>query len=122
MLSRPSFSAGHTARRRQDNLAQGLPWVSQKNVLALKGPETTKSARSPVGNRFSPDLTAPSGLIPVRELTQGKPWAMLSWPLRATDYAGSVPSFPLCDLSAMPSPSRRSRSEETKRGRFAYSL
>jgi hypothetical protein len=27
-----------------------------------------------------PYLTAPSGLILVGELTQGKPWAMLSWP------------------------------------------
>ena len=45
------------------------------------------------------------------------PWAMLYWPLRATDYAPPrdyLPQFPLCDLRdlcAMLSPYRRSRTE-----------
>jgi hypothetical protein len=91
------FGAGPTARRSQDNLAQGLPWVSQKKVFALKGPEKTKCP--PVGRQFSPYLTAPSRLIPGRGLTQGKPWAMLYWPVRAMDYDSpsvtSVRRFPL---------------------------
>jgi hypothetical protein len=31
------FSADYMARRRQDSLAQGLPWVSQQNVLCPEG-------------------------------------------------------------------------------------
>jgi hypothetical protein len=33
---------------------------------------------------------APAGLLLVGVLTQGKPWAKLSWPLRAADYEGLV--------------------------------
>src|ERR1700722_1708997 len=32
---------------------------------------------------------APSGQSRVREITRGKPWAKLFWPLRATDWAAS---------------------------------
>jgi hypothetical protein len=32
------------------------------------------------------DPAAPSGLMRVRGTSQGKPWAKLSWPLRATDW------------------------------------
>jgi hypothetical protein len=35
---------------------------------------------SKVRGRFSPYLMAPSGLIRLGGITQGKPWAMLSWP------------------------------------------
>jgi hypothetical protein len=31
-------------------------------------------------------LSAPSGLMLVRGISQDKPWAKLSWPLRATDW------------------------------------
>jgi hypothetical protein len=81
------FSAGHTARRSQGNLALGLPRVSQRKCLTLKGPEVCRSAPRPVGSQFRPYLTAPSELILVGGLTQGKPWAMLYWPLRAMDLA-----------------------------------
>jgi hypothetical protein len=68
----------------QESIAQGLPWVSQKNVLALKGQDLEMPTLS-VGSGFSSYRTAPSGLIPVGDQTQGKPWAKLSWPLRAMD-------------------------------------
>ena len=55
-------------------------------------PEEARSARDPI-KRFGTDsrsyLSAPSGLIGVEEITQGKPWAKLFWPLRATDWAAS---------------------------------
>jgi hypothetical protein len=87
----------------QESIAQGLPWVSQKNILSPEGARDLECARSPMG--------APSGLIPVGKLTQGKPWAMLSWPLRATDHAGSMLPFPLRDPRAMLSPSGRYRTK-----------
>jgi hypothetical protein len=71
----------------QESIAQGLPWVSQKNVLALKGQDLQMCTLSG-WERFSPYRTAPSGLLPVGDQTQGKPWAKLSWPLRATDRRG----------------------------------
>jgi hypothetical protein len=43
-------------------------------------------ARGPVGERVLAGLVAPSGLIRAGEISQGKPWAMLFWPLRATDW------------------------------------
>jgi hypothetical protein len=52
----------------------------------MKGLEMRMRSGSEVRSRFSPNLVAPSGLILVRGITQGKPWAMLSWPLRATDW------------------------------------
>jgi hypothetical protein len=39
------FSAGHAARRRQDSLAQGLPWVSQQNVLCPEGARNAHAIR-----------------------------------------------------------------------------
>jgi hypothetical protein len=54
----------------QESIAQGLPWVSQKNVLALKGRDLEMRTLS-VGSGFSPYRTAPSGLIQVRDQTQG---------------------------------------------------
>jgi hypothetical protein len=38
------FSPVHTARSGQESLAQGSPWVRQKNVLSLKGRETRGNA------------------------------------------------------------------------------
>ena len=66
----------------------GLPWVSGNKRFALKGLEAD-SIRSR-GSKVIPGV-APSGLILVGEITQGKPWAKLFWPLRATDWAASGP-------------------------------
>jgi hypothetical protein len=68
------------------NTYQGLPWVSRNKRFALKGLEMCTRSGSKVRSRFPPYLPAPSGLSPVGELTQGEPWAMLFWPLRATDW------------------------------------
>jgi hypothetical protein len=57
----------------QESIAQGLPWVSQKNVLALKGQDLEMRTLS-VGSGFSPYRTAPSGLLPLGDQTQGEPW------------------------------------------------
>jgi hypothetical protein len=73
------------ARSGQESLAQGLPWVSRYKRFALKGQELRAQSGSNVQRRFSPYLVAPSGLIRMGEITQGKPWTMLSWPLRATN-------------------------------------
>jgi hypothetical protein len=75
-----------TAPKGQESLAQGLPWVSRNKRFALKGLEMCRRSSPEVRSRFPPYLLAPSGLIPVGELTQGKPWAMLFWPLRAKDW------------------------------------
>jgi hypothetical protein len=48
----------------QESLAQGLPWVRRNKRFALKG----------------------LGLRARSRITQGKPWAKLFWPLRATDW------------------------------------
>jgi hypothetical protein len=85
------LSSGHYVRRPapkgQESLAQGLPWVSRNKRFALKGLDLEMRTLS-VGSGFSPYRTAPSGLIPVGDQTQGEPWAKLSWPLRATDRRG----------------------------------
>src|ERR1700722_15765410 len=70
------------APKGQQSLAQGLPWVGGNKRFALKGLEVW----SCFPGRY---LMAPSGLIRVGEITQGKPWAKLFWPLRATDWAAS---------------------------------
>src|ERR1700675_2641399 len=70
-----------SAPKGQESLAQGSPWVSQNKRFALKGLETRTRSGSKV--RY---LVAPSGLIRLGGITQGKPWAMLFWPLRATDW------------------------------------
>jgi len=46
-------------------------------------------ARGPIGEWVLAGLVAPSGLIRVGGITQGKPWAMLFWPLRATEWKNS---------------------------------
>jgi hypothetical protein len=73
------------APKGQESLAQGLPWVSRYKRLALEGLEIADAIRS----KGSESILAASG-GPFRAnsgggITQGKPWAMLSWPLRATD-------------------------------------
>ena len=74
------------APKGQESLAQGLPWVRRNKRFALKGREMCTRSGSKARSRFSPYLPAPSGLIPRGELTQGKPWAMLFWQLRAIDW------------------------------------
>jgi hypothetical protein len=74
------------AAKGQESLAQGSPWVSQYERFALKGLEMRRRSGSKVRSRFSPK-PAPSGLIRVRGIAQGKPWAMFSWPLRATEFS-----------------------------------
>jgi len=77
------------APKGQESLAQGLPWVSRNRRFALKGQEVRTGSGSKARSRLSPNLEAPSGLIGRRVTTQGKPWAMLSWPLRATEWERS---------------------------------
>jgi hypothetical protein len=78
------LAADHTARRRQDSLAQGLPWVSQQDVLC---PEGAKGIEMCGRSDLKPILAVPSG--PFRaycgggKFTQGKPWAKLSCPFGA---------------------------------------
>jgi hypothetical protein len=74
------------APKGQESLTQGLPWVRRNKRFAMKGLEICTRSGSKAWRRFSPYLPAPSGLIPRGELTQGKPWAMLFWPPRATDW------------------------------------
>jgi hypothetical protein len=69
-----------------ENLAQGLPWVSRNKRFALKGLEMRTPSGSKLRSLSSPYLVAPSGRTRTGGITQGKPWAMLSWPLRATEW------------------------------------
>jgi hypothetical protein len=74
------------APKGQESLAQGLPWVSGNKRLALKGLEMRTQSGS---IDLEPILAVPGGPFRVNsggEITQGKPWAMLFWPLRATDW------------------------------------
>jgi hypothetical protein len=80
MCLAPVIRPEGSAPKGQENLAQGLPWVSQNRGLALKGLEMRTRSGSKVQSRFSPYLVAPSGLNTFFWLTQGKPWAKLSWP------------------------------------------
>jgi len=73
------------APKGQESLAQGLPWVSRNKRFALKGLENAHAIRL---KGSEPILAVPGGSFTANSdggITQGKPWAMLSWPLRATD-------------------------------------
>jgi hypothetical protein len=59
-----------------ESLAQGLPWVSGLSPEALKGHPLT---RHPGASSRNPG--APSGLVTLECVSQGKPWAKLSWPV-----------------------------------------
>jgi hypothetical protein len=83
MCLAPVIRPDGPAPKGQESLAQGLPWVSRYKRFALKGLEMRTRSGAKVRSRFSPYLVAPPGLIRVGGITQGKPWAMLSWPLRA---------------------------------------
>jgi hypothetical protein len=80
MYLAPVIPPEGSAPKGQESLAQDLPWVSQNKRFALKGLEMRKGSGSKVRSRFSPYLVAPSGLIRLGGITQGKPWAILSWP------------------------------------------
>jgi hypothetical protein len=77
---------GGPAPTGQERLAQGLPWVSRCRRFALKGREMRPRSGAKVRSRFWPYPVAPSGLIPDLGISQGKPWAMLFWPLRAKEW------------------------------------
>jgi hypothetical protein len=89
------FSATHTARQArpeekgQESWSQGVPWVSRYKRFALKLKGLARNAHA---NRLKGSASilavpgGPSGPIRVGAITQGKPRAMLSWPLRATDW------------------------------------
>jgi hypothetical protein len=89
--------AGHTARglapKGQESLAQGLPWVSRKKRFALNGPgkrnvvpawltgevnEARLTGEAKRG-RFAYLPVGPFRANRWGGITQGKPWAMLSW-------------------------------------------
>jgi hypothetical protein len=74
------FSAGYSyGPKGQDNLAQGLPWVGQKKVFS---PEVAPG-RECQNCRRKTGIVVPPGPFrahSVEKLTQGKPWAKLSWP------------------------------------------
>jgi hypothetical protein len=68
------------APKGQENLAQGLPWVRQKNVFSPEGalrPECHSHDRKAILAAWY----CPFRANPVGNLTQGKPWAKLSWPV-----------------------------------------
>jgi hypothetical protein len=61
----------------QDSLAQGSPWVTQKNVFSperVPGWECARSGLRTIG-QSSPYGTAPSGPIRFGEPNPGEPWA-----------------------------------------------
>jgi hypothetical protein len=62
----------------QDNLAQGLPWVTSPTEGALKGPLPQGEDWPPIQTMRISDPAAPSGLNTFLWVTQGKPWAKLS--------------------------------------------
>jgi hypothetical protein len=73
------------APKGQGSSAQGLPWVSQKKRFALKGLEMRAirfKSSAPILAALGGPFRANSG----GGNTQGKPWAKLFWPLRATDW------------------------------------
>jgi hypothetical protein len=78
-----SFAGRWAAPKGLKSMAQGLPWVNSPNAIS---PEKA--------SRYGRNWLRTSGLdrghisSPFRakhlfRLTQGKPWAMLSWPFRA---------------------------------------
>jgi hypothetical protein len=92
MCLAPSIRPEVSAPKGQESLAQGLPWVSRNKRFALKGLEMRARFRFKGPEPIPPVLVAPSGLIRMGGITKGKPWAVLSWPLRATDRNVQTPS------------------------------
>ena len=87
------------APKGQESLAQGLPWVSRNKRFAPKGlgkrsvpalpPSEVNEARLTEEAKRGRFAYLPGGPFRANSdfgTTQGKPWAMFSWPLRATEY------------------------------------
>jgi hypothetical protein len=78
------FSVGHTARRCQDSLAQGLPWEIPPPELALKGPaETARIDFEPL-HRIAAALflnLANRPALPIHHVQQIPEWKgkMVNW-------------------------------------------
>jgi hypothetical protein len=87
----PRRSYGQSAHPRSGlkSVAQGLPWVALPTRIALKGAtiygDNRLGAFEPVRVRVSGPFRAKRHF----RLTQGKPWAKLFWPLRATGLEAS---------------------------------
>ena len=79
MCLAPAIWPEGLAPKGQESIAQGLPWVSGNKRFALKGLEA--DAIQSRGSELIPGpyLVAPSGQIRLGEITQGKPWAGLSY-------------------------------------------
>src|ERR1700722_887251 len=91
------FSARHTARKARPEgarkLSPGFTLGFGFIVETLKGrPLTRRPSRNP---------GAPSGLLTLERVSQGKPWAMLSWSVRATEWERPN-SFGPCDAKHIP--------------------
>jgi hypothetical protein len=67
------------------NLAQGLPWVFGLTPEALKGRPLTRRQGT------YPEMpVAPSGLLTLGLVSQGKPWAKLSWPFGPSPFGAQA--------------------------------
>jgi len=81
------------------NLAQGSPWVLGLSPEALKH-STRCRLLMPGGRPLTrleeprPEVAAaPSGLLTLERVSQGKPWAKLSWPVGPQTRPYPHPSF-----------------------------
>jgi hypothetical protein len=62
-------------------------------ALKLKGLETYKRARGPIGKPILAVAGSPFRAKSGVQITQGKPWAKLSWPLRAVNSVPRLDSY-----------------------------
>jgi hypothetical protein len=88
MCLAPFIRPDGPAPKGQGSSAQGSPWVSQKKRFVLKGlemPAIRFNSSAPILAALGGPFRANSG----GGNTQGKPWAKLFWPLRATDWKRS---------------------------------
>jgi hypothetical protein len=67
----------------QESLAQGLPWVTSPAGLSPEGAGMNVENRLRTSELDRVHISSPFRADRLFCLTQGKPWAMLSWPLRA---------------------------------------
>jgi hypothetical protein len=79
---KPSYllSAAVCGPKGHDNLAQGLPWVKFPNRMGPEGAVPYGKDWPPIETVRISTPEAPSGLNTSFLVTQGKPWAKLSWP------------------------------------------
>jgi hypothetical protein len=73
------------APKGQESIAQGLPWVIPPTRISPEG--ANRHGENWLRTFELDRVHSPSPFRANRlfRLTQGKPWAMLSWPLRATE-------------------------------------